>query len=253
VLAKFLALFGFDLHRQMELVKDRAEDFARQTTTEITNRIRDLGLTMAFAATGAVFGLVTLVIGLMALYSWVAATYGPFAGYGVIGGMSALLTAAMLIVASRRGAAAVSPDSALSGPAAGSVRPEVEATQEPLADSPRTTVSEPQPVRPDVLPAIPLALDLRRPLSGALQDFLTKRPTTGTPIDAVIRRAMNEAHAASPQAVDMAADLLRTGPRSAQVGLLVGFAMLGWLLARNGGFLHSLTRNRLSGDFGVVP
>jgi hypothetical protein len=252
VLAKFLALFGFDLHRQMELVKDRAEDFARQTTTEITNRIRDLGLTMAFAATGAVFGLITLVIGLMALYSWVAATYGPLAGYAVIGGMSALLTAAMLIVASRRGAAA-SPDSAVSSPGAGSVRPEVEATQEPIADSPRTAVPEPQPLRPDVLPAIPLALDLRRPLSGALQDFLAKPPTTGTPIDAVIRRAMNEAHAASPQAVDMAADLLRTGPRSAQVGLLVGFAMLGWLLARNGGFLHSLTRNRLSGDFGVVP
>ena len=252
MLAKFLALFGFDLHRQMELVKDRAEDFARQTTTEITNRIRDLGLTMAFAATGAVFGLVTLVIGLMALYSWVAATYGPFAGYGVIGGMSALLTAAMLIVASRRGAAS-SPDSAVSSPGAGSVRPEVEATQEPLADSPRTTVSEPQPVRPDVLPAIPLALDLRGPLSGALQDFLAKPPTTGTPIDAVIRRAMNEAHAASPQAVDMAADLLRTGPRSALVGVLAGFALVGWFLARNGGFLQSLTRNRLSGDFGVVP
>lgn len=80
MLAKFLALFGFDLHRQVQLVKDRAEDFARQTTNEITKRLRDLGLTIAFAAAGAVFGVVTLVIGLMALYSWVATAYGPFAG-----------------------------------------------------------------------------------------------------------------------------------------------------------------------------
>jgi hypothetical protein len=237
VLAKFLALFGFDLHRQIQLMKDRADDFARQTTNEITKRFRDLGLTIAFAAAGAVFGLITLVIGLMALYRWVAAAYGPLAGDAVVGGITAILCAVMLIVAAKRSATVDAP---ISGAVVDPVRVEVEATLASPADARLSAIPAPRPFRSVAELGIPLALDLRGPLSRALQDFLAKPPTTGTPVDAVIRRAMNEAHAASPQAVDVAADLLRTGPRSALVGVLAGSALLGWFLARNGSFVYFL-------------
>jgi hypothetical protein len=241
VLAKFLALFGFDLHRQVQLVKDRAEDFARQTTNEITKRLKDLGLTIAFAAAGAVFGVVTLVIGLMALYSCVATAYGPFAGYAVTGGITTVLSAAILVVASKRSPTADAP---VSGAIVDPVRVEVEGALAPLADPPISANPEPHPIRSIASLGVPLALDLRHPLAGALQDFLAKTPTTGTPIDAVIRRALNEAHAASPQAVDMAADLLRIGPRSALVGVLAGAALVGWFLGRSGSPVHSLERVR---------
>jgi hypothetical protein len=237
VFAKFLALFGFDLHRQVQLVKDRAEDFARQTTNEITKRIRDLGLTIAFAAAGGVFGIVSLVIGLMALYRWVATLYGGFAGYAVIGGITTVLSAAMLVVASKRSATADEP---VSGEMVDPARVEVEGALEPPADPPISANPQPQPLPSVASLGVPLALDLRRPLSGALQDFLSTPPITGTPIDAVIRRALNEAHAASPQAVEMAADLLRVGPRSALVGVLAGAALVGWCLGRSGSSVHSL-------------
>jgi hypothetical protein len=230
VLARFLALFGFDLHRQIQLVKDRAEEFARETSSEITSRLKDLGVTVALAAAGMVFAVVTLIVGLMALYTWMTAIYGPLVGYAVVGGTTAMLAAVMLIVASGRNGAPSAPH------AAAPVEPvEVAGAPASLADPPRPAMSEPRPLWPAGRSGIPLALDLRRPLSGALQDFLARPLTTGTPVDAVIRRAMSEAHAASPQAVDMAADLLRTGPRSALIGVLGGAALLGWFLGRNGG------------------
>jgi hypothetical protein len=240
MLAKFLSLFGFDLHRQIRLLKDQAEDFAQQTTHQVKDQVKDIGLMIAFAVAGGLTGLITFIILLLALYSWLATTYGPLWGYAVVGGITAVTTAAMLILAMTRGKPRKSP---IVGKMADPARVEkVERKVESIVSSPEAAIPEPQPVRPVSTPlGIPLAFgDLRRPLSGAIEEFLANTATTGAPIDSVINQVLHEASAASGQTIDMAANLIRQGPRKALFGVLAGSALLGWYLARKGGSAYSL-------------
>jgi hypothetical protein len=241
MLARFLALFGFDLHRQIRLLKDRAEDFARQTTDQVKGQVKDIGLMIAFAVAGGLVGLMTFIILLLALYTWVATTYGSLWGYAVVGGITAVTTAAMFVLAATRGKSRKSP--VVMGKMADPRVEKVEREVESIASSSEGAFPESLPVRPVSTPSlgIPLAFgDLRRPLSGAIEEFLANTTTTGTPIDSVINQVLHEASAASGQTIDMAANLIRRGPRKALFGVLAGAALLGWYLARKGGSAYSL-------------
>jgi Putative Actinobacterial Holin-X, holin superfamily III len=242
MLARFLALFGFDLHRQIRLLKDRAEDFARQTTDQVKEQVKDIGLMIAFAVAGGLMGLLTVIILLLALYSWVATTYGPPWGYAVVGGITAMTTAAMFIVAATRGKSRKSPIAM--GKTADRRGEKVEREVESIVSSSEAAFPELEPVRPvstSLSLGIPLAFgDLRRPLSGAIEEFLANTATTGAPIDSVINQVLHEASAASGQTIDMAANLIRQGPRKALFGVLAGSALLGWYLARKAGSPYSL-------------
>ena len=103
MLAKFLGLFGFDLNRQIQLLKERVEDFTREKTDQIKGEVKEIGLMVALAAAGGIMALMTFIIFLMAIYRWVATTAGPFTGDVVVGGITAVLALIFLVLASSRG------------------------------------------------------------------------------------------------------------------------------------------------------
>jgi len=65
MLAKFLGLFGFDLNRQIQLLKERVEDFTREKTDQIKGEVKEIGLMVALAAAGGIMALMTFIIFLM--------------------------------------------------------------------------------------------------------------------------------------------------------------------------------------------
>jgi len=231
--ARFLLLFGFDLHRQVRLLKDRAEAFARETTDQVKEEAKDIGLLIAFAVAGGLMGLMTFIILLLALYSLVATRYGPIWGYAAIGGITAVTTAAMFILVATRSKARKSH--IVLGKM---VEPHLEKLEREVASaisSSEAVFPRPQPVRP-----VSAFGDLRGPLSAAVEEFLANTAKTGTPIDSFINQVLHEASAASGQTIDVAANLIRQGPRKALFAVLAGSALLGWYLARKGGSAYSL-------------
>jgi hypothetical protein len=238
MMSKLLGIFGFDLDRQVQLVKGRAEEFVHRAGAQISERMMELGVVAGLAVAGGLMALMTFVIVLTALYEWVASIYGPLAGYATIGSISAVLAAVMFSLAAARSKsgqlAIVAPNVAGSG--LGSA-PKIE----PM---PPALTPTPDPVPPFATSSrssgIPLVLgDLRNPLSEAVREFLAKAPTTGTPIDSVIDQVMREAAAGSVKTIDMAADLVRAGPRKAVFGVLAGTAVLGWFLAHKRSAHHA--------------
>lgn len=252
MLAKFLRLFGFDLDGQMQalrgqaeyeiqVLKGKAEDYAFETAEKVKWEAKKLGFIIAFAIGGAVMMLGTGVIALMALYSVVADKYGPMVGLGVIGLVTGLGAAVMFTLAAARSEKAAPrfkapPRSAPAKPAA-SMPPPAVPRPDPVRFSPPPTASQPasSPL------GFPLAFgDLRRPLTGAVEEFLSRSPGTGTPVDPLIAQVLQEARSASGQTISMAEDMIRTGSRKTVFGVLAGSLVIGWCLARKGGSPFSI-------------
>lgn len=246
MLAKFLGLFGFDLDGQInllkskaeyeiELLKGKAEDYAFEAAERVKWEAKKLGFVIAFAIAGAVMALGAGVIALIAVYSWVADKHGPMVGLGVIGLITGLGAALMFTLAAARN---------------GKPAPRFKAPARPLAAKPTASMPPPATPRPDPVhfspqpaasrPAssafsIPLAFgDLRRPLTGAVEEFLSRSPNTGTPVDPLITQVLQEARSASGQTINMAEDMIRTGSRKTVFGVLAGSLVLGWFLTRKG-------------------
>jgi hypothetical protein len=66
---------------------------------QITRQIRHTTQTIVLASVGALFGLVTCGIGLIALYLWLERDYGPFVALGVIGLATLVITCVLLSIA----------------------------------------------------------------------------------------------------------------------------------------------------------
>lgn len=229
MLAKFLGLFGFDLNRQIQLLKERVEDFTREKTDQIKGEAKEIGLMVALAAAGGIMALMTFIIFLMAIYRWVAATAGPLAGDVVVGGITAVLALIFLILASSRGKSKLKVHDRTER------IPEEEEKAASASPLPRT---QENPSTPGI--GIPSAFgDLHPPLSGAVREFFSNAPRTGTAIDSVINQVIHEASTASGETVNVAADIVRTGSRKAVFGVLASSFLLGLFLARRGGSPYS--------------
>jgi hypothetical protein len=230
MLAKFVGLFGFDLNRQIQLLKERVEDFSRETTDKIKGEAKEIGLMIALAAAGGIMALITFVIFLMAIYRWIAATAGPLAGYIVVGSITTALAIVLLVLASSRGKSKLKVHD----------RTErlVHEEEKVASSSPPPRTQETYPSGPGI--GIPLAFgDLHPPLSGAVREFFSNAPRTGTAIDSVINQVIHEASTASGETVNVAADIVRTGSRKAVLGVLASSFLLGLFLARRVGSPYS--------------
>jgi len=230
MLAKFLGLFGFDLNRQIQMLKERVEDFTREKTDQIKGEVKEIGLMVALAAAGGIMALMTFIIFLMAIYRWVATTAGPFTGDVVVGGITAVLALIFLVFASSRGKSKLKVHDRTER-----IIPEEEERVASSSPLPRT---QENPSTPGI--GIPSAFgDLHPPLSGAVREFFSNAPRTGTAIDSVINQVIHEASTASGETVNVAADIVRTGSRKAVFGVLASSFLLGLFLARKGGSPYS--------------
>jgi len=88
---KLLKILGFDFSRQIELVKARAEELKFETIEEIKGRAINIGVTIGLLVAGAIMALATSFIGLIALYRWMAISYGPFVALGVVAAATTFL------------------------------------------------------------------------------------------------------------------------------------------------------------------
>jgi hypothetical protein len=226
MLAKFLNLFGFDLHRQIWLVKNQIQDVSERAAAEAKIQVKDIGLMVAFGAGAGLMLLFTFVIGLIALYTWVDQNYGTYPALGALALVTIVLAGILFALASARGKATRNP----LGPIFQSLKRSEPPKPLSYAPPPPPARDPPSYARSEV----PLAVgDLHPSLKSAVQEFFSHIPRTGSPADGVLDRMTEEAVAASGKTVDAAADVMRSGSRPAVFGVLAASFALGWFLSRN--------------------
>jgi len=85
------ALVRRDIRRQVEWAR-----------AETKRQVQEATLTAGFAVGGALAALATVVIGLMALYTWAAVRYGPLVGFALVGAATALVAVVLFWLAFMR-------------------------------------------------------------------------------------------------------------------------------------------------------
>jgi hypothetical protein len=187
-----------DLDRKLSEVRAQLEEFRAKATGQITEQIKQTSLTIGFALVGSIAAVATFIIALVALYRWVDMYGGPFAALAAVGAVTAILAAGMFALAfghrSRKPARIA-------------------------VDRPRAAVRPSPSPLPEAAPIVPSAALSPLPLNAPLHDVLSHRISTR------VARASDEA-------IDAAAQIVRTGSKSALFGTLVVVAILGIFLGR---------------------
>jgi hypothetical protein len=90
------------LQDQFGFLKAQAEAWKRRTIAEAKRQVIDTSVTVGIAFLGVFLGLLAIIVGLIALYTWVAASEGPFVAFAAVGGTTAGLAIFMFLVAAMR-------------------------------------------------------------------------------------------------------------------------------------------------------
>lgn len=199
MLREVLRFVGVDLDRKLAEMRGQIAEFRVRAARQVGEEIKTAGLVVGFAVVGAAAAIATFIIILVALYRWVDLYKGPFAALGAVGAVTILLAAVMFVLAFRR-----RPGTPPSAVADRRVAP---------ALSSRSTL----PVQP---------------LSGALSAALPALPPNATLHDVLMHRFSTRVAGAGDEALDVAAQLMRTGSRSALFGTLAVVALVGVMIGR---------------------
>jgi len=226
MLLKILKLAGLDVEAKIAAVKAELEHKAKQATEHLSNTARQYALIAGCFAGAAIMALFAMIVGFIALYQWTAMNYGPFVGFGVVGGLLVLITVGLVATGMAM------------------------ARSEPIAQTP-----EPVTASPLTAPA-PIALPKPEPsehrFAGANQAYQSavntdgafdplfalvgryvQMPVTGNPaVDDVLRQLGPTAQGATNEALVRGARLVQTGDRATMLTILGSAALLGWLMVR---------------------
>jgi hypothetical protein len=202
MLGTLLKFVGVDLQSHLANLRSQVEDVKRRAIHEAKRQAADTSLTIGLAFVSLIFMLLTVIVGLVALYMWVAAAKGPYAGLLAVGGATAAVAVVFAIVARTRRPLPPQP-----------LQPEATAAPIRAAYSPLPPVSQAVPPRPP-FPA-----------------FSTSSP--GAFFDAVTGNIAHRAAAASEEALDSATEIVRNGSRGAIVATLGVAALVGLLIGRH--------------------
>jgi hypothetical protein len=219
MLFKILKLFGLDVRAEIAAVKGEIT----RRVDDATDRARHLALGAAVIAVLAMFAglcfVTALGVGLVALYRFAEAAYGPDVALGIIAAVLLaailiLLVAALVVARSLKSPPAPRP-SAVGADVAGAAR------AAPSPQPPPEAVAAPLMSSGDLVEPLTLVLGLfaKDPKLGhpALDEFVTGLPNGGGKPD---------------EAVAQALDVIRNGDRT-QLAIILGAAVAaGWLLAR---------------------
>ena len=192
-------LLGVDLDHKIAEIRAQIEDFKARTTHQLGEQVKATGLMVGYAFIGGVAAIATLVIVLVALYRWVDLYKGPFAALAAVGVVTGLTAAVMFALAFWR--------------------------------KPRTPASSGVDRRTAALPPAP-PVPPSRPVSAVLSAALPSPPSNASAFDILTHRVSTRVAGAGDEAIDEAAHLVRTGSRSALFGTLAVVALVGVLLGR---------------------
>jgi hypothetical protein len=244
MLFKFLKLFGLDVPAKIEAAKESLERRVEQATDHVKQVAGEAAIIAALSVVAFVTAGMAIVVGLIALYFWVANAYGMYAGLGVVGAILVVVTVALVAAAAIRARSMASngttPGRYTAGTVATASDPDViedAAIAEATATQLRSDVAASDAVAPVAAPreAAPTssAHALVEPLAYLLPKVV-KFPTLGNPaVDELVGNLAATARGTADEAVDRAADVIRHGNRANLVVVLTGAATVGWLLARH--------------------
>ena len=200
MMLRFLfGLLGVDLDHKIAEIRAQIEDFKARTTHQLGEQVKEAGLMVGFAFIGVVAAIATFVIVLVALYRWVDLYKGPFAALAAVGVVTGLIAAVMFALAFRR--------------------------------KPRRPTSSGVDRRAAAVPPAP-PVPPTRPVSAVLSAALPSPPSNASVFDVLTHRVSTRVAGAGDEAIDAAAHLVRTGPRSGLFGTLAVIALVGVLIGR---------------------
>jgi hypothetical protein len=193
-----LRLLGVDLDYKLAEIRAQIEGFRARTIHQLSEQVKEAGLTVGFAFAGAVAAIATFVIVLMALYRWVDLYKGPFVALTAAGVVMGLLAAVMFVLACWR-------------------RPR----------KPAAARVDRGPAAAPLLPVPP-----PRPASAALSAAPPHLPSNASVFDALTHRFSTRVVGAGDEAIDAAVHLMRTGSKSVLFGTLGVVALIGVIIGR---------------------
>jgi uncharacterized membrane protein len=248
MLFKTLKLFGLDVPAKIEAAKASLERRIEQATDHVKEVAQEAAVIAAVSVIALITAVMTVVVGLIALYFWVANTYGMFAGFGVVGGILLIVTIALAATAAVKArsmaSAGTRSERYAAAPVIASADPDMiesaaiaeaaasHSHSEPLAGvAPRVTVHVTPPASERTERSS--ARDLIDPLTYLLPKVM-RFPTMGNPaVDELIGNLAVTARGTADEAVDRAATVIRQGSRANLVLVLTGAGMVGFMLARH--------------------
>jgi hypothetical protein len=198
---------GFDLQAQLASFKAQAEEFKERTTDQIKGQVLEVGITAGLAVAAIVFVLMTIVVGLIALYLWVAQQHGPFVALGVVALATAIMAGALFTIAATRGEGAsrrLRAEAATAKAKAAALRTAAKA--EAAADR----FSDP-----------PSPAQAYASLASAIAQGFTGNKGLG-----------NQAASAASEAIDTAADLVKKGSPQTVLATLAVAVVAGYVIGR---------------------
>lgn len=198
MLAAVLRMLGVDLQEQVSRLKAHVNEVAERVSDRVQEQIKETGVTLGLGLIGAVAAVSTIGIALAALFISVDRQSGPLVALGAVGGVTAALAALMFVLAAAHGKWRVPPT-----------------IQSQPASLPRATASSPPPIP---------RLDL--------SSLMSPPPHNAGLLDVVAHRLNTRVAATSDQAIDAAADFVRTGSRQALLSTLAVAVLLGVVMGR---------------------
>lgn len=102
MLDAFKSAVDMALQGQGTRLMNAVESYKQRTVAEIKRETLSAGITVALVATALAFMLIGVMIGLAALYYWVALWHGTLAGLGAAGGAAVFLSLVLIVVAAKR-------------------------------------------------------------------------------------------------------------------------------------------------------
>lgn len=252
MLFKVLKLFGLDVPAKVHEVKTSLEQRVQETLGNARDVAQGAAVVAGLGLVAAITAFMAIIVGLVALYMWVADAYGVFAGLGVVAALLILVTVILLAfaVAKSRSIGADRPEPTA---AVARARIETQAAAEsarraaaPIPGGMREVLEPVSSPRIAALSAPPApqtqASDLIEPLAYLISD-ITKYPSLNNPIlDAVLANLKTAAESSANDAVERAANMIRYGDRTNLFLILGGAGFVGWVLARQA--THSASSSR---------
>jgi len=240
MLFKILKLFGLDVPAKIEAAKASLELRLQHAADHIRQEARQAAVIAVLSAFAAVAGAMAFGVGLVALYWWTADAYGPYAGLGIVAGILvtaaiALATAAVIKANSVTSSRSDTPHPLTAGLPSDSVAAasalEAEGMMEEAEAHPIAHTWAPANATQTVATAS--ASEFVEPLAFLLSRVV-KYPNIGHPIiDELVGNLRISAQGATGEAIEHAANVVRSGDRANLVFVLAGSAIIGWLLAHH--------------------
>lgn len=230
MLFRILKLLGLDVPAEIEALKAEVEFRVEQASAQAKHIAREAAVVAALSAAVSVFVGMAFVVGLIALYLWVANGHGQLVGLGVADGV-------LVVVALILGIAVAVRARSLSLPAK-----DIPRRPPRQGESARVVLNEPPLVpasdftsyqRTAPEPPVASASDLIEPLTFLASKYF-RFPTLGNPmLDDAIGHLRSAARGSADEAIGRAANVVRYGSGANQAAVLAGAAFLGWLVSHH--------------------